>query len=113
MERRVMNWGGVLLILAVLLAAFLTTHLILKNTYASKRAYLDNEQRILTQLEEENRQLESMMRYSGTENYIVSSAMSDYGYMNKNDIRFEVTNPEALYGYTEEELRILVDEMAD
>ena len=31
----------------------------------------------------------------------------------RDDILFEYSNPEALYAYTEEELRILVDEMAD
>ena len=39
--------------------------------------------------------------------------MENYSYMNKDDIRFEFTNPEALYAYTEEEIRILMDEMVD
>ena len=43
----------------------------------------------------------------------VSSAMENYSYVQKDDIRFEYSNPEALYTYSEEELRILIDEMAD
>jgi hypothetical protein len=39
--------------------------------------------------------------------------MENYAYVKKDDIRFEFSNPEALYTYSEEELRILVDEMAD
>ena len=39
-------------------------------------------------------------------------SMDDF-FVNRDDIRFEFTNPEALYAYTAEELRILVDEMAE
>jgi hypothetical protein len=31
--------------------------------------------------------------------------------VNRNDIRFEYTNPEALYAYTEGEIAILMDEL--
>ena len=49
----------------------------------------------------------------GTEDYIVTSARENFSFVNADDIRFQYSNPEALYTYTEEELRILVDEMAD
>jgi PAS domain-containing protein len=48
-----------------------------------------------------------------TEEYIVSSAVTQYAFMNRNDLRFRITNPEALYAYTENELKILMDELAD
>ena len=41
----------------------------------------------------------------------MTSAVRDYAYVQKDAIRFEYTNPEALYAYTEEELQILMDEM--
>ena len=43
----------------------------------------------------------------------MSSAVKDYAYVRHDAIRFEFTNPEALYAYTEEELQILMDEMND
>ena len=67
----------------------------------------------LTRLEDENRELTDQLSIVGTKDYIVSSAMENYSYVKKDDIRFEFSNPEALYTYSEEELRILVDEMAD
>ena len=41
----------------------------------------------------------------------LTSAVKEYAYVQKDAIRFEYTNPEALYAYTEEELQILMDEM--
>ena len=49
----------------------------------------------------------------GTDEYIMSSAVRNYSYVQKDAIRFEFTNPEVLYAYSEEELRILMDEMSD
>ena len=43
----------------------------------------------------------------------MSSAVKDYSYVKKDAIRFEYTNPEALYAYSEDELQILMDEMND
>ena len=43
----------------------------------------------------------------------MSSAVKDYSYVKKDAIRFEFTNPEVLYAYSEEELQILMDEMND
>lgn len=111
--RKVMNLRGFLLILALLLVAFLIAHPILRGKYNEKAAEENALQVQLLQLEDENRLLTSQLEIVGTKDYIVSSAMENYSYINKDDIRFEFTNPEALYAYTEEEIRILMDEIAD
>ena len=67
----------------------------------------------LTRLEEENKSMEAELKLVDTEDYIVSSAMTNFAFMNKNDLRFQFTNPEALYAYTESELKILMDEISD
>lgn len=67
----------------------------------------------LTRMEDENKEMEAEMKLVDTEEYIVSSAVTQYAFMNRNDLRFRVTNSEALYAYTEGELKILMDEMAD
>ena len=92
--RKTMTIRGFILILTLVLAVFLTLHLLMR-------------------LEDENRELTDQLSIVGTEDYIVSSARENYSYVSRDDIRFEFTNPEALYTYTEEELRTLVDEMAD
>ena len=57
--------------------------------------------------------MEAELRLVDTEDYIVSSAMNNFAFMNRNDLRFQFTNPEALYAYTEEELEILMAETAE
>ena len=66
-----------------------------------------------TKLEEEFKALNRELNVVGTDEYIMSSAVKDYSYVKKDSIRFEFTNPEALYAYSEAELQILMDEMND
>jgi N utilization substance protein A len=65
------------------------------------------------EVEDENKEMEAELKLVDTEEYIVSSAVTQYAFMNRNDLRFRITNPEALYAYTENELKILMDELAD
>ena len=108
---RSMNLKGFLLILAVMLAVFLILHSVLQGTLNEKA----EEEKILrvkkTRLEEEYKSLNRQLNVVGTDEYIMSSAVRDYSYVKKDAIRFEFTNPEALYAYSEAELQILMDEM--
>ncbi len=113
MTDRVMNKKGFLLILGIMLAAFLAFYLVLSSQLNQKRDQETARRVSLTRLEETNTELKNQLSLVGTEDYIVSSAMTNYAYMNRNDLRFEFTNPGALYAYTEEELKILMDEIAD
>ena len=108
-----MNLKGFLLILGVMLLVFIVVHSVLKGTLNEKA----EEERLLqikkTKLEEEFKSLNKQLNVVGTDEYIMSSAVRDYSYVKKDAIRFEFTNPEVLYAYSEEELQILMDEMND
>ncbi len=108
-----MNLKGFLLILGVMLLVFIVVHSILKGTLNEKA----EEERLLqvkkTKLEEEFKSLNKQLNVVGTAEYIMSSAVRDYSYVKRDAIRFEFTNPEVLYAYSEEELQILMDEMND
>ena len=110
---RSMNLKGFLLILAVMLVIFLILHSVLKGTLNENA----EEEKLLrvkkTRLEEEYNRLNKQLNVVGTDEYIMSSAVRDYSYVKKDAIRFEFTNPEALYAYSEAELQILMDEMND
>lgn len=113
MQQKVMNRKGFLLVVGLMLAAFLVFYLILNSQLNQKRDQ-ENALRVsLTRAVETYKELENRLSLVDSAEYIVSSARTDYAYMNKNDLRFEYTNPEALYAYTEEEMKILMDEMAD
>ena len=111
--QRMMNKKGFLLIVGCMLVAFLAFYWILDSQLSQKQEQETALRVSLTRLEETYKELNNQLSLVGTEDYIVSSARTDYAYMNKNDLRFEYTNPEALYAYTEEEMKILMDEMAD
>ena len=110
---RSMNLKGFLLILGVMLLIFLVLHSVLRGTVNEKA----EEEKILrvkkTKLEEEFKRLNRELNVVGTDEYIMSSAVKDYSYVKKDAIRFEFTNPEVLYAYSESELQILMDEMND
>ena len=110
---KTMTVKGFLILLALILAVFLVLHLVLKGDL-SRKAEEENALRIaLTRLQEEQKDLKNQLEIVGTSDFIISSARENYSFVGKDDIRFQFSNPEALYTYTEEELRILVDEMAD
>ncbi len=108
MNLRTFAWiaGG---ILALFLVLFFLLHGRVRESQETEKALRVT----LGRLEEQNSEMNLQISQIGTEDYIVTSAMTNYAFMNKNDIRFQFTNPEALYAYTEEELKILMDETAD
>ena len=111
--QKTMNLRRFAWIAGSLAAAFLIAFLLLHHQLAESRQQ-ENELRVsLTRLEEENKQMNAQLGQVGTEEFIVTSAMTNYAFMNKNDIRFQFTNPEALYAYTDEEMQIWLEEMAE
>ena len=110
---KTMNLKGFLLILGIMLLIFLILHSTLRGT-ANEKA---EEEKILrvkkTKLEEEYKRLNKQLNVVGTDEYLMSSAVRDYSYVRRDAIRFEFTNPEVLYAYSEEELQTLMDEMND
>ena len=111
--QRTMTIRGFIVILALILAVFLCLHLIMRGDLSRKAEQEAALRQALSELQSEEKDLRNQLEIVGTEDYIVSSARENYSYLNKDDIRFEFSNPEALYTYTEQELRILVDEVAD
>lgn len=111
--QKTMTIKGFVLILALVLPAFFCLHLMMRGDL-SRKAEEENALKLaLTKLQEEEKDLKNQLSIVGTEDYIISSARENFSYVRRDDILFEYSNPEALYAYTEEELRILVEEMAD
>ena len=107
------NYRKFFWIIGIMAAVFLTLYLVIDSRLEASLQEEQALQTTLTRLEEENRSMEAQLKLVDTEDYIVTSAMTNYAFMNRNDLRFRFVNPEALYAYTEEELKILMDEMAD
>ena len=108
---RSMNIKGFLVIVGTILIVFFTLHILMQNDLHRKAEREEELRSALARLEEENNSLLNQMELVGTENYIAYSAIQNFSYVNKDDIRFEYSNPQALDAYTEAEVRILVEEM--
>lgn len=111
--QRAMTIKGFIVILALILAVFLCLHLLMKGDLSRKAEQEAALQEALAALQNEEKDLRNQLEIVGTDDFVISSARENYSFVSRNDIRFEFSNPEALYTYTEEELRILVDEVAD
>ena len=111
--QRTMTIKGFFILLALILAVFLCFHLIMQGDLSRKAEEEEALRQVLAELQEEEKDMKNQLDLVGTEDYIVTSARENYSYVSRDDIRFRYSNPEALYSYTEEELRILVDEVAD
>ena len=107
-----MNIKGFLLIIGIILIVFFTLHILMQNDLHRKAEKEGELRNALAKLEEENKKLASQMDLVGTDDYIMYTAIQNYSYVNRDDIRFEYSNPQALDAYTEAEVRILVEEMA-
>ena len=107
------NWRRFGWIVGILITVFLVFFLLLHHQVSESRQAESALRITLSRMEEQNKEMNAELSLVGTEDYIVTSAMTNYAFMNKNDLRFQFTNPEALYAYTEDELKILMDEMAD
>ena len=111
--QRSVSLKGFVLVLGLIVAVFLILHTVLRSGVA-ERAEKEKELKVrLTRLEEENKDLTTQLNVVDTDDYIRSSAVRDYSFVQKDAIRFEFTNPDAIYGYSEEELAILMDEISE
>jgi len=111
--QRSVSLKGFVLVLALIVAVFLILHTVLRSG-VDERAEKEKELKVrLTRLEEENKDLTTQLNVVDTDDYIRTSAVRNYSFVQKDAIRFEFTNPEALYGYSQEELAILMDEISE
>ena len=108
--RKTMNYRQFAWIVGLMLVVFLAAYWIIGGQLHARREKENALAGSLIRLEDQNKEMEAELRLADSEDYIVNSAMTNYAFMNKNDLRFEITNPEALDAYTEEETKILLDQ---
>ncbi len=109
---KVMNWKGFILIIAIILMIFLPLYFHIKGMLNSQEEKKTAGNIQLSQEEELNQKLQVKLEKAGSNESIAERAIQN-GYVKNSDIRFEIANPDALKLYTEEESRILFQEMAD
>ena len=104
--RKVMNYRRFLWTAGFMLVLFLVLFSLLSGRLNARQEEETALRRTLIRLEDENASLDAQLQLVDTEDYIVSSAMTNYAFMNRNDLRFQFTNPEALDDLTDAEYAI-------
>lgn len=113
MKKNIMNWKGLLILLGIVVAVFLTVHFIMKGILSSNEQKQNELNITLTQEEARNSSLHDELNEVGTTEYIIKNARENYDFISRNELRFEYENPEALYAYTQAELQVLMSELSE
>ena len=108
MDRIVIRWRAMAVVCAVLVAAFGWRN---QQDLAAAQAQEASLQATFARLQKSQLELTTELAQVGSSSYIESRARTDYAFLKPGEIRFEVVNPDALEGYTEEEMKILMQEL--
>lgn len=101
MRRTVNVWVIIVAFACVLVGFFWLSHVSDKQLEELKNIVDDNSLRI-SSMENKQTELESTLAIAGTEAFIENQARTLYGYMMPDEIRFVISDHEALYGDAEE-----------
>lgn len=96
--RRTMNLWVVLSVAACLLTAFFIYSANLQKSVDELDGVYEEQKLRVTDLRNEQTALNETLKTAGTDSFVENQARTLYGYMMPDEIRFVITNPEALYG---------------
>lgn len=96
-----MNLWVLLIVAACVLTAFFVCSGNLKSAVEELDEIGASQKQRLSDLKNEKADLAATLKEAGTDTFVENQARSLYGYMMPDEIRFVITNPEALYGDTE------------
>lgn len=99
--RRTVNVWWVIAVVACVFAAFFFYSSQLTETIEEMQQVIEEGNVRLAQLQARNAELEATLKSAGTDAFVENQARNEYGYMMPDEIRFVITNPEALYGEEE------------
>ena len=105
------RWNRIVLLCAVVLIAFLIGRSQLASSLEEVRAREASLQVSLTRLQRTQSGLQADLELVGTSGYIETRARTDYSFLKPGELRFEIVNPDCLEGYTEAEMKILMQEI--
>ena len=109
-QRGVLRWRYLVIALLVMLLAFTFA---MRGIHRDKAAILDQQAQVNRELilaQEAYNALTSELQQVGSSSYIENVARQYYAFLKPGELRFEISNPEDLNGYTYEEMQILQQE---
>lgn len=111
MNRAVIRWRAMALVCVVILALFGWAFWRNSQDLQTENSRQASLQRTLTRLQNDKIALTDELAQIGTSSYVEHRAREDYAFLKPGELRFEIVDPDCLEGYTEDELRILMQEL--
>jgi Septum formation initiator len=96
------NIGWLFLAVVVVVTMYILASGSIKHERESLGLKESGQRLALSRLETERTALEKEIGLAGTDPYIENLARTQYGFLKPGEIRFEITNPEALYSDAEQ-----------
>lgn len=111
MERKVIRWKPLLLLLAVLLVIFYVIMAQSRQRLEELSTQSNQLQQTYALLDQENKELNKTLKYVATDTYVEEIARSEFGYLRDGEIRFRFSSIDVLRGYTAQEYQLLTEEL--
>lgn len=109
-KRGVLGWPIILAALILMGIGFTVAMRNIRVDLADAQARQTEVSRELIMSQDEYRDLSAQLLLVGSDSYIENMARQHYDFLKPGELRFEISNPELLNNYTEEELHILTEE---
>ena len=110
-QRGVLRWRYLVIALLIILLLF---SLAMHSIRQDRAAMLDRQTQASRELilaQDAYNALTVELQQVGSSSYIENVARQYYSFLKPGELRFEISNPENLYGYTDEEMKILQQEI--
>ncbi len=113
LKLRRVRYMTLLVVLAAVGIAFAATNNHIQSSIQNMSKQESRERIRLGEVQNEKLKLETEISIADTDAYIENEARTRYGYLKPGELRFVITNPEALYGSGEEAPQLQVVEEGD
>lgn len=111
MDKKVIGWPKVIAAAVLLVIAFFVVVLQGEQNLRALEEQADASHRDLIMAQEVMAGLNLELKQVGSTSYIENAARKYYSYLKPGELRFEISNPDCLKGYTEQEMQLRVAEL--
>lgn len=112
-DRRYLSWRLMALAGVLLAAGFCAAMIWVKQDIKALEAQDATLQLRVNLMDMEYADLALELQRVGSEGYVENEARENYGFIRQGEIIFAFEDPDVLKGYTEEEYRIIMEELRD
>jgi len=111
MDRKLIGWPVVIVVAVVLVVAFGAVIISGERELGALQAQAVTSHQDLILAQSAITELNVELKQVGSTSYVENAARKYYSYLKPGELRFEISNPDCLKGYTEQEMQLRVAEL--